>query len=392
MRRPVERGQENAIMTRRMLACLSATAVVLTLAVMTRTATAQSSPTAAPSHGAAGWSLERHLDLVRTLREHTGVSPAWKPKRTAWGHPDFEGAWTSDAVHGVPRERPAAFGHRMFLNDAELAERVSRETKTREDALTASGAGTAGRDRAWRGDITFRLTSLVVDPPDGRTPRATPEAEKRRANRDRGSFGAGPFDTPEDFTLYDRCITRGIVGSILPVVYGNGNRILQTPESLVFSYEMIHDTRVIPTDGRPALDSQIRQLLGDSRGRWEGDTLVVETTNFTDRTSIGANGNGLRHSAAMRMVEHFTRVSDDVILYDVTVDDPKTYERPFTIAIPLISPPGFQPLPYECHEGNGAVKYAMSGARKFEEAVADAKAKGLPPPEPSSSVHEDVAR
>jgi hypothetical protein len=208
----------------------------------------------------------------------------------------------------------------------------------------------------------------------------------------RGSFGAGPFDTPEHFTLHDRCITRGIVGSILPVVYGNGNRIVQTLDSFVFGYEMIHDTRVIPVDRRPSLGPQIRQLLGDSRGRWSGDTLVVETTNFTDRTSIGANGNGLRHSAQMRMLEHFTRLSDDVILYDVTVDDPKTYERPFTIAIPLISPPGFQPLPYECHEGNGAVKYALSGARKFEAAVAEAEAKGLPPPEPSSSVHEDVAR
>jgi hypothetical protein len=379
-------------MTRRFLAALTTVSIVAAIGVLkVPSVTAQSGPPAPAAHR-AGWNLQRHLDLVQSLREHTGVSPGWKPKRTAWGHPDLEGAWTSDAVHGVPRDRPAQFGHRMFLDDAEFTDRVARETKTRQDAFTASGAGTAGRDRAWRGDITFRLTSLVVDPPDGRTPKVTTEAEKRRATRDRGSFGAGPFDTPEDFTLYDRCITRGIAGSILPVVYGNGNRILQTPESLVFSYEMIHDTRVIPTDGRPALGSQIRQLLGDSRGRWAGDTLVVETTNLTDRTSIGANGNGLRHSAAMRTVEHFTRVSNEVILYDVTIDDPKTYEHPFTIAIPLISPPGFQPLPYECHEGNGAVKYAMSGARKFEAAVADAKAKGLPPPEPSSSVHEDVAR
>jgi hypothetical protein len=376
-----------------MLVILPATLVTLSVGVLTvRPTIAQSGSAALSSPSTTSWTLDRHSELVRALREHTGVSAAWRPKRTAWGHPDFEGAWTSDAVHGVPRDRPAQFGHRMFLNDAEFADRVKREAKTRQDALTASGAGTAGRDRAWRGDITFRLTSLVVDPPNGRTPPVIPLAEKRRATRDRGSFGAGPFDTPEDFTLYDRCITRGIVGSILPVVYGNGNRILQTPDSLVFGYEMIHDTRIIPVDGRPPLGPQMRQLLGDSRGRWDGDTLIVETTNFTDRTSIGANGNGLRHSAAMRMTEHFTRVSDDVILYDVTVDDPGTYERPFTIAIPLISPPGFQPLPYECHEGNGAVKYAMSGARKFEAAVAEAKAKGLPPPEPSSSVHEDVAR
>ena len=350
------------------------------------------SATANGSHHQRGWSLERHLQLVADIRAHLGVKEDYTPPRSEWGHPDFEGAWTSDAVHGVPRDRPAQFGDRMFLTDAEYAEREAAEAKTREAAFNASGLGTAGRDRAWRGEITFRLTSLTVDPPDGRTPKVVPDAEKRRAPRDRGSFGAGPFNTPDDFTLYDRCITRGIAGSILPVVYGNGNRIVQTPDAFVLSYEMVHDTRVIPLDGRPHISSSLRQYLGDSRGRWVGDTLLVETTNLTDRTSIGANGNGLRHSADMRITEHFTRVSDDVILYDVTIDDPKTYERPFTYAIPLISPPGFMPLPYECHEGNGAVKYALSGAREYEAKVAEALAKGLPPPEPSSSNHEDVAR
>ena len=340
----------------------------------------------------ASWTLERHLELVRTIRGHIGVPTNYQPRRTAWGHPDFEGAWTSDAVHGVPRDRPAQFADRMFLTDAEFAEREAREAKTREDALAASGVGTAGRDRMWRGELTFRLTSLTVDPPDGRTPRPTAEALKRQSPRDRGSFGAGPFNSPEDFTLYDRCITRGIVGSIMPVVYGNGNRIVQTPDSLVISYEMVHDTRIVPVDGRRHLSSAIRQYLGDARGRWVGDTLTIETTNLTDQTSIGANGNGLRHSASMRILEHLTRVSDDVILYDVTVDDPVTYGRSFTYAIPLISPAGFQPLPYECHEGNGAVKYALSGAREYEARVAEAIAKGLPPPEPSSSNHEDVAR
>ena len=138
---------------------------------------------------------------------------------------------------------------------------------------------------------------------------STPWAESRRAPRDRGTFGNGPFDSPTDFTNYDRCITRGVVGSILPVVYGNGNRIMQTPTDVVISYEMVHDTRVIPVDGRPHVGSKIRQYLGDSRGRWEGNTLVVETTNLTDQTSIGANGNGLRHSADMKMVERFTRIA-----------------------------------------------------------------------------------
>ena len=167
--------------------------------------------------------------------------------------------------------------------------------------MAATGAQTGGRDGFWRGSQTFRQTSLVVDPPDGRMPPITPEALKRAAPRDRGSFGNGPFDGPEDFTLYDRCITRGIVGGVLPVPYGNGNRILQTPDAFIISYEMIHDTRVVPLDGRPHLGQNIRQYLGDSRGHWEGNTLVVETTNFTDQTSVGGgNGNGLRHSAAMK--------------------------------------------------------------------------------------------
>ena len=144
----------------------------------------------------------------------------------------------------------------------------------------------------------------------------------------------GRSKAPTDFTNYDRCITRGIVGSVLPVVYGNGNRILQTPNEVVISYEMVHDTRIIPVDGRPHIGSKIRQYLGDSRGRWEGNTLIVETTNLTDQTSIGANGNGLRHSADMKITERFTRMAADELNYEIHIDDPKTYVRPFTIQGP----------------------------------------------------------
>jgi hypothetical protein len=119
---------------------------------------------------------------------------------------------------------------------------------------------------------------------------------------------------------------------------------------VVISYEMVHDTRVIPLDGRPHVNSKIRQYLGDSRGHWEGNTLVVETTNLTDETSIGLNGNGLRHSADMKIIERFTRTDADLLQYEILVEDPKTYSRPFKIAIPLISPKGFQLLPYECHK------------------------------------------
>jgi hypothetical protein len=315
----------------------------------------------------------------------------YKAPRTPWGHPDLQGAWTSDSARGIPRERPEAFGDRAHLTEEELAERIARDQETLDRAISASGVQTGGRDGAWRGSQTFNQTSLIVDPPDGRMPAVTFEALARRAGRDRGSFGNGPFQGPEDFTLYDRCITRGIVGGVLPVPYGNGNRILQTPDAFVISYEMIHDTRIIPLDGRPHLGPDIRPYLGDSRGHWEGDTLVVETTNFTDRTSLGANGNGLRHSVELRMRERFTRVADDVMRYEITIDDPKTYERPWTLSLPLVSPPGFEPLPYECHEGNGAIKYILSAERAEDRAIEEDRKRGIvrPRKDPQNDISRD---
>ena len=220
------------------------------------------------------------------------------------------------------------FAGRAFLTDAVYAERVKREAQTRSSAENASRPNTNGRDRAWRGNVTFRMTSMIMDPPDGRIPPLMPEAQNRPIVR--GTSGTGPHNGPEDFTLYDRCITRGIIGSVLPVLYGNGNTVIQTPNQVVIAYEMIHDTRVIPTDGRVHVGPHLKQYLGNARGRWDGETLVVETTNFTDKTSIGANGNGLRHSDALRMTERLTRLSSDFLLYDVTVDDPKMYARPWT--------------------------------------------------------------
>ena len=231
-------------------------------------------------------------------------------------------------------------------------------------------------DNAWLVK-SFRQTSLIVDPPDGKLPAVTPYAESRRATRDQGTFGGGPFDQTEDFTNYDRCITRGIIGSVLPVVYGNGNRIMQSPGQVVISYEMVHDTRVIYTDGRPHVGKGIRQLLGDSRGRWEGNTLVIETTNLTDRTSIGLNGNGLRHSEEMVMTERITRVGADELRYEITMNDPKTYTKPFTISLPLSSPPGYELLPYECHEGNYMLPHSLSAEREEDAAIAADLKKGI---------------
>jgi hypothetical protein len=295
--------------------------------------------------------------------------------KTAWGDPDISGVWTSDAALGISRERDAKYGDRAFLTDEEYNEAHKADEARRIAGENAIGA--FRNDGAWK-TKSYRQTSLVIEPDNGRTPAFTAGAQTRAATRDRGSFGEGPFESPLDFTLYDRCITRGIVGSVMPVVYGNGNRIIQAPGQVILSYEMVHDTRVIYTDGRPHIPSKIRQYLGDSRGHWEGNTLVIETTNFSDQTSIGGgNGNGLRHSADLKITERITRVDKDELRYEVHVDDPKTYEKPFTISLPLTSPPGYVLLPYECHEGNYMLKNSLSAEREEDRQIAADAAKGI---------------
>jgi len=303
-----------------------------------------------------------------------GAAPTgYVTPRTPWGDPDLQGTWSSDDTEGIPRDRPPALGTQLYQSDQEYAARVKQveaNIVNRENNATS----TFRNDFARR---AFRQTSIIVDPPDGRMPAFTAEATKRRASRDRGTFGDGPFDSTEDFTLYDRCITRGIVGSVLRVVYGNGNRIVQAPGMVAISYEMIHDTRVMYTDGRPHVSTNIRQLLVDSRARWEGDELVVETTNLTDRTSIGGNGNGLRHSAKMVITERFRRVASDILQYQFTVDDPVTYEKPFTMSFPLTPLDGGLLLPYDCHEGNYAIRQSLGAERAEDDKVAADFSRGV---------------
>ncbi len=302
------------------------------------------------------------------------VNPRWTPPKLAWGHPDFEGIWTSDDMRGVPMSRPTQFGNRGYLTDEEFTARASERSKARDinDART-------GTFRNEEGSRDFGYTSLVIEPADGRVPALTQEARARRLVP--GTNGVGPFNTVEDFNNYDRCITRGVAGSWLPVVYGNGARIIQTPDAVIIAYEMVHDTRVIPLDGRPHLASGIPQLMGDARGHWEGDTLVIETTHFTDRTSVGPNGNGARHSTAMKMTERIRRIDPEMLDYQLRIEDPKTYVAPWTIRMTLTHQRGYEIYEYGCHEGNGAVGNSLSGERVYEKQAAENAAKGLPPPE-----------
>jgi hypothetical protein len=309
--------------------------------------------------------------LVVTAYNGTAPEKPYAAPKTPWGDPDLQGVWSSDDTQGIPMQRPQNVAG-LYQSDEQWAARQKQTQQGIQNALNAIGT--------FRGDYarrSFRQTSLIVDPPDGRQPAITPAAEKRRAPRDRGTFGDGPFDSPEDFTLYDRCITRGIVGSVLRVVYGNGNRIVQAPGMVAISYEMIHDTRILYTDGRPHLNHAIRQYLGDSRARWVGDELVVETTNLTDKTSIGLNGNGLRHSDRMKITERFKRVADDVVQYQITIDDPVTYAAPYTISLPLTPLEGSVLLPYDCHEGNLAIMQSLSAERAEDRALEEDLKKGI---------------
>jgi hypothetical protein len=218
---------------------------------------------------------------------------------------------------------------------------------------------------------TSHQTSLIVDPEDGHFPALTPQAMMLRAAAVAASRRKPRPESWEDISMFGRCITRGVLGSMLPVMYGNGTDILQSPGLVVIRYEMIHETRLVPLDPpdrpHPHLPASLRTYMGDPRGHWEGNTLVVETTNFLgDRLGIGPDGDGVRYSEDLRLVERFTRMSDRSVQYSVTVFDPKTFTASWTVSFPITQEPGYQIFEYACHEGNYAMSNILSGARAEE--------------------------
>jgi len=297
--------------------------------------------------------------------------PSWSPPRTAWGHPDLEGIWTSDDMRGIPTARPASQADRESLTPEEFARRAGGDETFRDRAVNQE---TFLRNEF--GVRTFGYTSFIVDPRDGHMPVLTERGLARsKARGGVGTFGTRPFNGFDDFSLYDRCITRG-VGGIFPVLYGNGLLIAQTPDEVVISYEMVHDTRVIPLDGRPHVPRAITEYMGDARGHWESDTLVVETTNFTGTVDFF----GVPHSDQATLTERFTRIDPQMIDYRLRLDDPITLSAPVTFRLTITQQPNYQLYEYSCHEGNTAVSSALGGERAYEREVADAVAKGLPVP------------
>jgi len=301
------------------------------------------------------------------------ASKAWNAPKTPWGNPDLQGTWTSDDCIGTPMNRPANFGDRLFYTEQELADRegtLARQAANDKQEFVGSdarvGTGPPGHwgERARR---PCKQTSLVIDPPNGRTPDMLPEARLRPIPEGAGNNNP-KADSPEDFSYYIRCISRGVTGSIFPVIYGNGQQIVQGPGFVTILQEMVHEARVIPLDGRPHANPNVRSYMGDARGRWEGNTLVVETTNFLGgKTGVGGgNGGGTPTTDALKLTERFTRVGPNEMKYEVRVDDPKTYTAPFSVGFPLTLEPGYENFEYACHEGNNAMFNSLSGARAQE--------------------------
>jgi len=300
-----------------------------------------------------------------TLAQHHGTTP-----KTPWGDPDLQGQYTNKYETSTPFERPKEFEGRRIgdVKPEELAAAIAkRQADTLERAKYFGGdpEGRIGNSAEFR-DI-YEITKgsrpwFVTDPADGVIPPLVPEARARIAALPRaGSFGNGPFNSHLDFSLWERCITRGLPGSMLPGQYGNSYEIVQAPGIVAIRYEMVHETRVIPVDARPHTSGALRMDMGDGRGHWEGDTLVVETTNFKGR-SVYRNAN----PDTLKLVEKFTRTSATNVEWSVTVNDPSTWTRPWTFSIPLTATDKEPVFEYACHEGNQAIYNILNGARASE--------------------------
>ena len=288
----------------------------------------------------------------------------WAPPRTPDGQPDLQGIWNFSTI--TPLERPAEFAGKPFLTDAETAEyeRVVMQRRNRDNRDKSSpeaDVGGAYNEFWWdRGVHAARVngktrTSLIVDPPDGKIPDLTPAAQKRVAARAE-ERRLHPADGPEDRSLGERCLLFNAGPPMLSGPYNNYVQLFQSRDHVVIFNEMIHHARVIPLDGRPHPPPAIRSWQGDPRGRWDGNTLVIETTNFTDKTNVRGSGEQLR------LVERFTRADAKTLLYEFTVDDPASFTKPWTAILPMAKTED-QIYEYACHEANYAMSGILRGAR-----------------------------
>ena len=294
---------------------------------------------------------------ARTTRVYT-------PERTPWGDPDLQGVYTNKDESGIPFERPAQFEGKKLedVDDSEFAELLRERSAATAARAPSAGGETGAGPIHWYENYSAKNSRawLVIEPADGRIPPATPEADRRAAARAASRVGRGPADSYEDRSLYDQCITRGLPGSMMPAIYGNSYQIHQGPGVVAIRYEMIHETRLIPLDGRSHVGAGIRTYMGDARGRWDGNTLVVETTNFLERA---ANRGA---SERLRLVERFKPTAPNIIEWSVRYEDAATWTKAWTFAMNLTKDPAQAPFEYACHEGNYGLRNILSAARTEE--------------------------
>jgi len=315
---------------------------------------------------------QRQGNRDETTTPSPGAQRAWVQPRTADGQPDLQGFWSNSTY--VPLERPNGVTKEFYTAEEVAARRAS--AAEREEAQTTPGTvedihydfTQFGLDRSQAAQAPNLRTSIIVDPPDGRVPPMNEEGRRRVAAREEANRGVGRWDSAQSNQLDDRCLIMAGAGPpMMDAAYNSNYHIVQAPGYVMILTEMIHDARIIPLDGRPAPDERVRQWMGISRGRWEGDTLVVETTNFNGK-------NPFRNSSdRMRVIERFQRVSEDVIMYRFTIDDPATWSRTWSGEMPMQKTIG--PIfEHACHEGNYGLYNTLVGARLEEQRAAEAAA------------------
>ncbi len=318
------------------------------------------------------------MGLALALTQHAALAAeasGYSVPKTSWGEPDLQGMWPLNHLIGVPLQRDPKYGERFEMTAEEYAEaqtRVeARDERFQSGAIPAADA--AG--------MAMKQTSLIIEPANGRLPPLTEYGESLRKQM-RSSYDPAQtvFDSVGDFSAWDRCITRGMPVSMMQRNYNNGLRIFQSPGYVAIVLEMAHETRIIPTNGKAALPGQVRQWLGESRGHWEGDTLVVETTNFAHGVHTGLTSGGVPGAGApqptsdnMRIVEKFTRTSAESIAYEMVVEDPEVLSTgSFKLQYPMLLDNNYKMYEYACHEGNTAVRYYIETSR-FEREQAGGK-------------------
>jgi hypothetical protein len=348
---------------------------------------------AAPLALGLGGAVSAQTPAERAVLAGAPAAPAgWSVPRTPWGDPDLTGTWPLDAVGRTPTERPPALGEKAYLSDEEYAAAVAEAENTAANYEREDEAGEIGSGHWFEWGRPLRQTSLIMAPANGRIPPLTEEGERLSAAM-RSSWNVTQFNRIADFNSLDRCLSRGLPSSMTPFPYNNGIQVFQAPGYLVLRLEIVHETRIIPLREGPAssaaLPDVIRPWLGASRGWWEGDTLVIETTNLSGETPMNIVGPGnkpIPTSREQRVVERLTLTGPDTIFYEATVEDPVVLTAPYTLAFPWTRDESYELFEYACHEGNTVVpNYIKTTSPRFVGVLED-------PSDPAEWVRDTVQR